>query len=560
MSPLCPPHAQGLITVAIGLGDRIIIATDSTRDGEELGVAPDVQRAVEIQPGFIVGGAGIWKTADGLIDTRRDVLAAYRHEDTAESFLQRYDRLYRQVLEGYLTRRFKAAPDLVLRQCFCPVTPPLSLVVCEVGAFGKRATIFDYIPTLTSEDTIVLTPMIRSQESSDTASFACIGAGAPYLHQVDRAYVDQAMKGPSGAEEAARSLVDDAISHTSAALGPACVFSFSANAAEPRSVRPTRPALRRIGPPQDAFPPVDTKDVVAVEQFVKRHFAKMYPSGRLALLPTVFADVDTYFSGRDADYSSIDLRYHDLEHTLQAAVCVTLILAGRHAARVPPRIDAHHFELAVTAALLHDTGYLKLRSDNRGSGAKYTFCHVLRSCAFAASYLPTVGSTAGDIETVLSAINCTGPINEISRLRFQAPVDEIIGCAVATADYVAQMAAPDYPDELGILFEEFQESDDFLRLPADSRMYKSAADLISRTPQFWQRFVLPRLESEFHGMYRFLSRPYPDGPNPYLRAVEANIAEIQRRAARASQAPKPAVEAAAQSGGGAEIAARPSGS
>ena len=49
-----------------------------------------------------------------------------------------------------------------------------------------------------------------------------------------------------------------------------------------------------------------------------------------------------------------------------------------------PKLNPRLFELAVAAVLLHDSGYLKLRSDNVGTGAKYTYCHVLRSCSFAA--------------------------------------------------------------------------------------------------------------------------------------------------------------------------------
>lgn len=538
------PFAHGQITLAIGLSDRIIIASDSTSDAAAVGLSPEVSRAVEVQPGFVVAGSGIWKTSDQAIDTRRDIQAAYRHEDTAESFLQRFDRLYRQVIQEFLTRRFHEAPNVVLRECFCPLMPPLSLVVCEVGAFGKRATIFEYIPTLTNDDQIVLTPLVQAQDSTETAAFAAIGAAAPYLHLVDRSYVDHAMRGPSGPEQAARTLVDEAIARTPTSLSPACVFTFPVEISTTRQRTKTQArvaATKRTLAPVDAFPPVDTKDIVAVEQFVRRHFSKLYPTGKFSWLPTVFRDIDNFFAGRDPDYAAVDLRYHDLEHTLQAAVCTTLILAGRHAARVPPRIDAHHFELAITAALLHDSGYLKLRSDTRGTGAKYTFCHVLRSCAFAASYLPNIGATGTDIETVMSAINCTGPMNEISRLRFQAPVDEIIGCAVATADYLGQLAAVDYPDELNILFEEFQESDDFIHVPAEERMFKSAYDLVARTPQFWHRFVLPKLENDFHGVYRFLARPFPDGPNPYLIAVEANIAEIQRRFRRIPDPQKPEV-------------------
>lgn len=286
------------------------------------------------------------------------------------------------------------------------------------------------------------------------------------------------------------------------------------------------------------FPPVDTKNATAVANFVEGKFATMYPGANLAWLRTIFRDVEILFSGKHPDYGAIDVGYHDLEHTLQATVCLTLLLEGRHHAGVEPKVDPRQFELALSGVLLHDAGYLKLRSDTSGTGAKYTFCHVLKSCAFAAGYLPTLGANDYEIEAVLGAINCTGPTKEISRLRFREPVERVIGCALATADYLGQMAAPDYPDELEILFNEFQESDDYIHLPASRRMFKSADELRARTPMFWQKFVQPKLESDFQAVYRFLARPYPHGPNPYLDAVERNIAEIKRRLT----APPPSVQ------------------
>lgn len=279
------------------------------------------------------------------------------------------------------------------------------------------------------------------------------------------------------------------------------------------------------------FPPVDTKNAPAVASFVEAKFAQMYPGASLTWLRRMFEDIENLFVGRHPDYAAIDLRYHDLEHTLQATVCLVLLLEGRHAAGVEPRVDHHQFELAVSAVLLHDSGYLRLRSDNVGTGAKYTFCHVLRSCAFTASYLPVLGANEVEVEAVLGAINCTGPTKEISRLHFRDPVERVIGCALATADYLGQMAASDYPDELEILFHEFQESDDFIHLPASRRAFKSAQELIERTPTFWQKFVLRKLESDFQAVYRFLARPYPHGPNPYLEAVEQNMLIIRNRAA-----------------------------
>jgi hypothetical protein len=47
------------------------------------------------------------------------------------------------------------------------------------------------------------------------------------------------------------------------------------------------------------------------------------------------------------------------------------------------------------------------------------------------------------------------------------------------------------------------------------------------TPGFWRNVVLPLLEDEAEGVYRYLS---PEGiPNPYLVAIEENIAELERR-------------------------------
>ena len=188
---------------------------------------------------------------------------------------------------------------------------------------------------------------------------------------------------------------------------------------------------------------VDTRKASAVGAVVKGLFLGMFPHEQPAWLGTLFCDVEALFHGRHPDYQAADLRYHDLEHTLQATLCFARLMAGRHAAGAQPVLTPHQFELGLAAVLLHDTGYLKLRSDLQGTGAKYTSTHVLRSCAFAAAYLPRLGATLADVEEVLAAIGCTGPRTEIGRMEFHAPIEKIIGCALATADYLGQLAAPD---------------------------------------------------------------------------------------------------------------------
>lgn len=282
------------------------------------------------------------------------------------------------------------------------------------------------------------------------------------------------------------------------------------------------------------FPPVDTKNASAVHLFTEAVFKSMFPEAQPAWLERLFSDIERLFSGRHADYSAIDLRYHDLEHTLQATTCLTLILQGRQRAGEAPALTPRQFELGIAGALLHDAGYLKARSDSSGTGAKYTYCHVLRSCAFAASYLPSFQVLDHELEAVLGAINCTGPSKQVSRLHFREPIDRIVGCALATGDYLGQMAAADYPDELEILYHEFKESDDYTHVPVERRLFKSAEDLIDQTPSFWTGIVLPKLQGDFQAVYRYLADPYPNGRNAYLDAVEKNIATVAARiAARA---------------------------
>jgi hypothetical protein len=284
------------------------------------------------------------------------------------------------------------------------------------------------------------------------------------------------------------------------------------------------------------LPNVDFDSPPAVADFVVAKFEALYPAADTALLQRLFRDVDDLFAGRTPGYAAIDLKYHNLRHTLMATACMALLLEGQRTADGGSDLGPRAFELGIAGVLLHDTGYLKASNDTSGTGAKYTFCHIGRSCTFAASYLRGLGATELEIESVVSAIYCTGPKSEIFRLQFRDQVSRTIGCSLATADYLAQLADPRYPDKLGELYAEFSESDDFTNVPIAERAFKSEADLVRRTPGFWTHFVKPKLEKEFQGVYRFLERPLNSGRNDYIEAVEENFAKINRRIDRTGAA------------------------
>jgi len=281
------------------------------------------------------------------------------------------------------------------------------------------------------------------------------------------------------------------------------------------------------------LPTVDFDRTDAVSDYVRTQFRNLYPGKSDAWLARVFTDIDRMFAGRSQDYSAIDLKYHNLRHTLMATVCMAGILEGTHLAGSEPKVSPRDYELAIAAVLLHDSGYLKLKSDPRGTGAKYTYCHILRSCAFAAAYLPEVGATDQEMDQVVAAINCTGPNSDIEHLKFHDPVGRLVGCALATADYLGQLSDPDYAQKLTFLYAEFEESDNYVHVPRERRTFSSAEDLIRRTPGFWTKIVRPRLDTEFQGVHRFLERPLGSRHNAYLDAIDANI-NLLTRSAKAS--------------------------
>ena len=276
--------------------------------------------------------------------------------------------------------------------------------------------------------------------------------------------------------------------------------------------------------------PVVTKNPAAVETEVQSAYLSCFPAGDAQFVPRVFGWATEYFTGRNPGYQAIDAPYHDFEHTLQGALCMERLLSGRHHAGAKPKIPEHLFQLGIIAILLHDTGYLKKRGDNTGSGAKYTVTHVHRSTEFAAEFLRQKNFSTIDIQAVQNMICCTGVDSVLSQIPFQSEEEKLVGHALGTADLLGQMAADDYVEKLPLLYHEFHEAAQFSH---DDKsfvaMFNSADDLIKKTSNFWEKYVLPKLEREFDGLHHFLNRPYPDGPNFYVQRIEANIEKLRRQ-------------------------------
>lgn len=278
------------------------------------------------------------------------------------------------------------------------------------------------------------------------------------------------------------------------------------------------------------FAEIDTKLTSAVEVEARAAYTEMFPDGDSQSPTRAFSWASDCFTGRYADYQRIDARYHDFEHTLQGTTCFVQLLLGRSRARIDPKLTCRLFELGLLAILLHDTGYLKKNNDREGTGAKYTSVHVNRSCDFAREFLTGKGFKVSEILSVQNMIRCTGVNVDLGAVPFQSDLERIVGFALGTADLLGQMAAKDYVEKLPVLYGEFEESARFnLGRGAAPGMFSSARDLMEKTPFFWEKYVVPKINKDFDGLYKFLGAPFPDGPNKYLVKIEENISKIREQ-------------------------------
>ncbi len=277
-------------------------------------------------------------------------------------------------------------------------------------------------------------------------------------------------------------------------------------------------------------PKIDTSNPQAVAREVQAMYVDLFPGANPVFVSQALGWLKQSFEGKYAEYQPIDTHYHDLEHTLEVSLCMVQILHRRQRLGGQPSLNRKFFELGLLAILLHDTGYLKSRTDTEGTGGKYTFIHVDRSAAFARQLLSDNGYDEASIKAVQNMIHCTGLNVNLNKIPFGSELEKIVGFALGSGDLLGQMAADNYPDKLPALFEEFNESAHFMRDgQTHTGAFESVEDLLRKTPSFWKHCVLPKLQVDFLGLYRFLNDPYPDGPNYYLRKIEENLDRLHRQ-------------------------------
>jgi hypothetical protein len=276
---------------------------------------------------------------------------------------------------------------------------------------------------------------------------------------------------------------------------------------------------------------IDFSDPSDVRGLVRARYRNMFGTHDDGFIDEYMEAVESLFAGRHPKYQAMDTAYHDINHTLQATLCLAELIHNRHLAGTSPRIGSRDFKRALVAILFHDLGYLKTRDDTEGTGAKYTHVHEQRSCCIVADYLTERGWQDDDIQFVQNLISATGPRADVTKIEFRSEIERAMGQAVCTADYIGQISDPAYPDKLKVLYSEFEESFRYQDIPPSEWPFSSHEDLLRGTPGFWEKFVHYKMTVECGGIWKDLEQPN-SRENPYIDAIEHNMAIIGRRIAQ----------------------------
>ena len=228
---------------------------------------------------------------------------------------------------------------------------------------------------------------------------------------------------------------------------------------------------------------IDMNDPGAVLKEAHRCLEDLDPPPRAASIQRSYTDTVALYEGRYLGYRKCSTEYHDLRHAIDTFLTTVRLLHG--AFWCGRRFDPAQLTLALTAALLHDAGYIQRIDDTEGTGAKYTLEHIQRSADFLDNYLEKKGFTPEDRADGRAMILCTDLSRKVASDAFSSPGASFLGRLIMAADLMAQLSDRTYLEKLLFLYHEFKE--------AGIGDFASELDLLRKTATFYDT-IRRRLE------------------------------------------------------------------
>jgi len=261
---------------------------------------------------------------------------------------------------------------------------------------------------------------------------------------------------------------------------------------------------------------VRTTDAAAVGAEVIRLARRLFPNAATPAFERAFTDAGRMYAGEHRDYQPCDTEYHDIQHVLDVTLAMARLMDGyqRAGRSAGPALTKELYLSGVLAALFHDFGYLRRRTDHKHrKGAEYTLTHVSRSAEFLRGYARELGVDERLAQATATLVHFTGYERAVESIRLKDEVLRKLGFMLGTADIIAQMSDRCYLEKcLGRLYPEFVLG----RIPG----FSSAADLVLKTPRFYEG-ACRRLDDKLGRSYEYAARHF-GGPNLYLDEMRKN--------------------------------------
>lgn len=266
---------------------------------------------------------------------------------------------------------------------------------------------------------------------------------------------------------------------------------------------------------------VSTSDRKAVLAEIKKIFLYHYSRRGFRSIKKNAALLQKLFEGKFAGYRACNTEYHNLSHTMDAALASARLIDGYNI--INQTLSERTAINLLNAALFHDTGYIQESWDTEGTGAKYTSVHVERSVAFLESNQHTFRLARNDISTIANLIRCTGLSVEIENIPFSSEEDQYAGCILGTSDILGQMADRAYLEKLIFLYYEFSE--------ANIQGFSSEFDLLRKTVDFYD-ITKKRMADAYRNVFIYarhhFKKRYGIDKNLYIEAIDRHMDYLRK--------------------------------
>ncbi|MEJ2158073.1 MAG: hypothetical protein P8X96_22320 [Desulfobacteraceae bacterium] len=215
-----------------------------------------------------------------------------------------------------------------------------------------------------------------------------------------------------------------------------------------------------------------------------------------ARLTNAFSFMVSLYQGQWPGERECNTQFHDLRHITDTVMAMARLIHG--AVLTGRRLGHRDILVGMVGALTHDAGYIQDKTDEDGTGAKYTTVHVKRSMDFIERYGRRFGLASREIPECQIMIQCTDLETDVTSIRFPSTNVELLAKLLGCADLIGQMADRIYLEKLFYLFREFKEG--------QVKAYADEWDLLNKTLAFFP-MVEKRVKEQLGG-YDALAQPH----------------------------------------------------